>query len=120
MKCKFIKNDETLCNANAMTDSYYCYLHNPEVSEEEKLNSQVKGGKGNKIKIMDPLEPVTVEKVEDVVKLLADTINRVRSGELDIKIANCIGYLSGHLTKAMEISELEQRLQTIERVIGRN
>jgi len=69
---------------------------------------------------MEPLEPVTVEKVEDVVKLLADTINRVRSGELDIKIANCIGYLSGHLTKAMEISVLEQRIQAVERAIVRN
>ena len=120
MKCKFIKDDETLCNANAMSDSSYCFLHNPDISEEEKQNAQAKGGKGNKIKIMEPLEQVAIEKVEDVVKLLADTINRVRSGELDIKIANCIGYLSGHLTKAMEISELEQRIQTIERAVAKN
>ena len=120
MKCKFLKDDEALCSANAMNDSDYCYLHNPEVSKEEKYNAQAKGGKGNKIKIMEPLEPVAVEKVEDVVKLLADTINRVRAGELDIKVANCIGYLSGHLTKAMEISELEQRIQAVERAIVRN
>ena len=120
MKCKFIKNNETFCNANAMNDSVYCFLHNPDVSEEEKQNAQAKGGKGNKVKVKEPLEPVTVKKVEDIVKLLSDTINRVRSGELDIKIANCIGYLSGHLTKAMEMSELEQRIQAVERAIVRN
>ncbi|MBI3590136.1 MAG: hypothetical protein HY094_02005 [Candidatus Melainabacteria bacterium] len=100
-----------------MSDSKYCYLHNPDISEEEKLNAQIKGGKGNTIKITEPLEPVAVEKVEDIVKLLADTINRVRSGEMEIKVANCIGYLSGHLTKALEIAELEKRIEVVERVV---
>ena len=117
MKCKYIKDDTTLCNANAMQDSSYCYLHNPDISEEEKQSAQAKGGKGNKIKITEPLEPVNIEKVEDIVKLLADTINRVRSGEMEIKIANCIGYLSGHITKAFEIAELEKRIEVVERTI---
>ena len=117
MKCKFIKENNEGCDANAMNNSGYCYLHNPEVDEAEKLIVRSKGGKANKIKVIEPLDPIELNDPKDVVKLLADTINKVRSGELDLRVANCIGYLSGHLTKAFEVTQLSQRVELIERVV---
>ena len=120
MKCTFKKENNEPCNANAMKISKYCYLHNPEISEEEKLNAQSNGGKGNTIKVFEPLAPIFLDNPEDVVNLLADTINKVRAGEMDLRVANCIGYLSGHLIKACEVSTLSQKLDSIERAVSKN
>lgn len=117
MKCQFLKTDNTECKANAMKDNEFCYLHNPEVSEEEKHFSQSRGGKGNKHVVQVSLEPIKVKNPSDVVILLEDTINKVRSGELDLRTANCIGYLSGHITKALEMADIEKRIEIIERAV---
>jgi len=117
MKCIFIKENNEECQANSMKDSQYCFLHNPEIPKEEKKLVQAKGGKGNITRIQNPLPPITVNTPDDVVSLLTDTINRVRSGELDVRIANVLGYLSGHLIKALEVSEVDKRVSTIERII---
>ncbi|KKP37651.1 MAG: hypothetical protein UR28_C0028G0019 [Candidatus Peregrinibacteria bacterium GW2011_GWF2_33_10] len=117
MKCKFIKIDSSVCSSNAMINSDYCYFHNPEITDEEKNNSQSKGGKNNLIKIQTPLPIIKIQEANDVLILLEDTINRVRSGELDVKIANCIGVLSGQAIKAIEISKLANKMEIIERAI---
>jgi len=49
-----------------------------------------------------------------VPPLLADTINRVRKGQLDPKIASTIGYLAGVLLRSIEVSELEERTRSLE------
>lgn len=117
MKCQFVKPDDNECKANAMRDAEFCYLHNPKISEDEKYFSQSRGGKGNKHTLQVPLEPIKVKNPSDVVVLLEDTINKVRSGELDLRTANCIGYLSGHITKALEIANIEKRIEIIERAV---
>lgn len=117
MKCKQIKENNENCMANAMRGSNFCYLHNPEIDDDEKQFHQSRGGQANKHTLQAPLEPVRVKTTSDVVVLLEDTINKVRSGELDLKTANCIGYLSGHITKALEIADIEKRIEVIERAV---
>jgi hypothetical protein len=51
---------------------------------------------------------------KDVVKLLAETINQVRRGEVDPKVANAVGYLGGLLMKAIHETEIESRFATLE------
>jgi hypothetical protein len=55
--------------------------------------------------------------VGDVCVLLTKTINDVRTGRLDPKLANCIGYLGGILVRAFEVSDLEKRLAMLERSV---
>ncbi|HLL60219.1 MAG TPA: hypothetical protein VK338_00735 [Candidatus Nitrosocosmicus sp.] len=117
MQCNYIKENKELCQANAMKDGLFCYLHNPDISDEEKKLAQVKGGKGNIVKLDESLPEIKVDKAKDVVLLLEDTVNKVRSGAMDIRIANTIGYLCGHLIKAIEVAEIEKRVTTVERVI---
>jgi len=100
-----------------MSGSDYCFTHNPDISNEEKRKVRARGGQSNKIKIKKALSPIEIKQPRDVVSLLEDTINRVRAGELDIKIANCIGYLAGHLIKALEVAELTGRVEMVEKVI---
>ncbi|MBD3300056.1 MAG: hypothetical protein GF347_01765 [Candidatus Moranbacteria bacterium] len=121
MQCKFIKQNNKQCNAQAMNNSDYCYLHNPDISDKEKKEIQRRGGQNRLTINTNPLPPVDIRIPEDVVLLLAETINKVRAGEMDTKTANCIGILSGHIIKAIEITDLTKRLEIIENnVNGKN
>ena len=51
-----------------------------------------------------------LQNAGDAVKLLAETINQVRRGEIDPKVANTVGYLTGLLMKGLRESETERRL----------
>jgi hypothetical protein len=118
-KCKEIKENGETCGAWAMGESDYCYLHNPDIAEAEKKEAQARGGQANGLTILEPQQAVELKTASDIVGLIGDTINKVRAGKLDIKRANCIGFLSGHIIKAIETAELETRLAFIERLIGR-
>lgn len=115
MQCQFIKQNQQLCEANAMAQSEYCFSHNPATKEaHEKAVS--KGGKAlakNNVR----LPPVNITTSRDVVKLLTATINEVRAGMIDIRVANCIGYLSGPLIRAFEITNIEARINEIEKLV---
>jgi hypothetical protein len=117
MRCKFIKPDGIQCNANAMNNSDYCYTHNPDISDDEKREAKQRGGQARALTIANPLPALQIKEPNDTVLLITDTIHRVRSGELDIKTANCIGFLSDKLLKAFEVAKLNDRVEIIERVI---
>jgi len=51
------------------------------------------------------------------VKLLAETINQVRRGEIDPKVANAVGFLSALLLKAIGATETESRLAAMEAAV---
>lgn len=61
-----------------------------------------------------------IQSVADVKGLLSETIHQVRTGAIDPKIGNCIGYLSGILLKAIEVGDIEERLAAMEAVVGRS
>ena len=92
-------------------------MHSPNVSQEEKREAQARGGKANKIVIKNTLPAIQVSKPDDVVSLLVETINQVRAGEMDIKVANCIGVLSGHLIKSLELAKYADKIETVERIL---
>lgn len=112
MKCEFIKDTNSKCEANAMLNSTLCFTHNPETEGARKI-AVSKGGSTPK-KNYKPLPVLAITDVRSVTSLLTTTISEVRAGEIDIRVANCIGYLSGILVKAFEISDLEKRVQKIE------
>jgi hypothetical protein len=114
-KCKAIRPYGSNCDAWAMSDSDYCFTHNPETQADRLLANQ-KGGKSPK-KNLNPLPALALRQTNEIVILLEETINKVRSGELDLKVANTVGFLSGHLLKAIELADLSGRVETIERAI---
>ena len=118
MKCKFIKPDGTQCNANAMSGLDYCWTHNPDISDEEKREAKQRGGQARALTIANPLPALPIIEPNDAVLLIVDTINRVRSGELDIKTANCLGFLTDKLLKAFEASQTNDKLERIERLLA--
>jgi hypothetical protein len=61
-----------------------------------------------------------LNSVCDVVRLLGETINQVRTGRLGVNVGNCVGVLAGVLLKAIEGGDLEQRLAALEARHSRN
>ncbi|MFA6427226.1 MAG: hypothetical protein WCW16_02140 [Candidatus Magasanikbacteria bacterium] len=118
MRCNYIKFNNKQCLASAMKNSRFCFIHNPE-TKKERREAILRGGRMSK-KNRSRLPPVIINKPKDVVVLLATTINEVRSGLIELKIANCLGYLSGHLIKAMEVSDLGERVSKIEETLNKN
>jgi len=100
-----------------MSDSDYCYTHNPDISDEEKREAKQRGGRARALTIANPLPALPINTPNDAILLIVDTINRVRAGELDVKTANCLFIGSDKLLKAFEISKLNNQIETIEQVI---
>ena len=115
MRCQFIKDDSNQCEAMAIKGATFCFSHNPDTQEAKHI-AVVKGGENSKKSVLG-LEPVAVQTPKQVVTLLESTINGVRSGEVPPNIANTIGYLAGHMLKAIEVSNLSQRLEVVESVM---
>lgn len=115
-QCEYI-NEETgeQCQGFAL-ESGLCFSHDPERAEEKKA-AVLKGGQTLK-KVNLNLPPVSIKTVEDVVSVLEETINLVRSGDIPCSnVANTIGFLAGHMLKALEVSDVEQRVEMIESVM---
>lgn len=115
MKCVQIKANGEECQANAMDNCDYCVMHNPNITAETKKEIQRKGGENRAIMVGEVVgEEVRIESTKDVVKLMENTINRVRQGRLDARVANTIGYLAGITLKALEQEDIAERLKAIE------
>src|SRR6266571_2376304 len=93
--CGHTKNDRTPCKANVQTGSTYCFFHDP-TTVEQRLAARRAGGvqRSGRAAVLDPSTPdLPLRRPKDVVKLIAQTINEVRRGQLDPRIANSIGQL---------------------------
>ena len=45
---------------------------------------------------------------------MAESIIEIRAGKLDPRIANALGYLGGSYLRALEVSDLERRLDALD------
>ncbi len=114
-RCERIKGDGKSCRANATSGSSYCFFHDPATSEERTAARRA-GGQANRPAVAPEAPVRELETSSHVAQLLAETINYVRRGELDPKVANSVGYLSNILVKTLEQSEIADRLETLERI----
>ena len=117
MNCKFINENGERCQAFAIKGSDYCFFHDP-VKLQERIEACKKGGKAGTRKVL-PESSVKIRSLTDIVRLLESTINDVRTGQIDVRIANSVAYLSGVLRQVMEQEFLERRLDLLEREVER-
>ena len=113
-KCKYRKGNRH-CKNHALTGDEFCFFHSPKKAKE-RAQAQRKGGKkalAEKKRVLGESN-IEIKNTADVVKLLNETINQVRTGEIEVKIANAVGYLSGICLKALEQGDIEKRLEALE------
>ncbi len=108
--CVGMTKNRTPCRATPQSGSSFCFLHDPDKGDEQRRARQA-GGNTRAAKALDAETPaMDIQAVADVKGLLSDTIHQVRIGQIDPKIANCVGYLSGILLKVIEVGDLVQRI----------
>jgi hypothetical protein len=122
MKCSYIKKDGSGCTAPAMHDSNYCVFHNPEISNEErfairseatKCHSSLAFGEGG---WEGEVPPMKIENFQDIVNVMADSINRVRIGRFSEKKGSTLAYMSFVMLMAMDKAKQEQKQEKIEQL----
>ena len=115
-KCTQVLEDGTQCDAWALHDKDKCFSHDGSSAEEKALAVR-KGGATRQAVVETPLQQITINTPSDIIKLLSQTITEVRDGTLDLRIANTIGFLAGHLLRAFEITELNGKVEELKAII---
>ena len=113
-KCQAQKADGTPCRGTARP-SGFCTFHDPELAQK-RAEARRAGGRSRSrgAAVLPDAEDLPARTIGDVTALLAVTINDVRTGRVDSRIANAIGYLSSVLLRALQDGELETRLAALE------
>ena len=115
--CAATKRNGEACQAAALPGSRFCFFHSPGHADARR-EAQSRGGLANKMATLPADAPdVKVEDGGDVVKLLSATINQVRRGEIDPRVANAVGYLSNIALAATDRRELESRIAELESLV---
>ena len=104
------------CTAQAMQGASYCYRHNPDIPEADKIQASIDGGK--KRQVLTNADPVTLRNVESIVGLIESNINGVRTGELDPKVSNAVVQNLGILLKVYELAIVDGRVRKLEEQAG--
>jgi hypothetical protein len=120
-QCIQFKPDGSRCKANTRLGSDYCFFHDPE-SAAEREAARISGGRERtrRANVLSADTPdMSVGTAAHIITLIGDTVNQVRKGELDVSIANSIGYLSGIALKALQRDDVDQRLARLESILNR-
>lgn len=117
-RCEKVKRSGERCAANAQSGSRWCFFHDPTKAAERTAARRAGGNAARTVVLSGDVTDVPLESIADVVALLAETINRVRRLPLDTRVANCLGYLAGHMVTALKESDLEQRIVELERLLS--
>ena len=116
-KCQGLKLDGSRCQAATLPGTNFCFFHDPTKAKARR-EAQSLGGRQNRMKTLDPAAPdVNVEDCQDVVILISETINQVRKGQIDPRVANAVGYLANVLIRAVEQGEMEKRIAELEATV---
>ena len=100
------------CAAPVAHGGNYCALH---ADPERAAQLGRKGGTKNR-KVYEPneWEGSAPQNASDVKNLLADAMAEIRRGRMDPKLGTTLGYLGTSLLKAIETSDIEERLEKLE------
>jgi hypothetical protein len=99
------------CKAKPRQDGF-CFFHGDPLRAAELGR---KGGRRKALKLEDLQEFAAPKTAAELQDLLAQSLVEVRCGQLDPRTANAISYLGAGFLRALEVADIESRLETIER-----
>jgi hypothetical protein len=115
-KCESRKKNGERCGAaNGL-----CVFHDPARVSEGRRARRAGGITRSQAAAVLPSDTPDhpLGDTNQVSVLLADSINRLRRGQLDPRVANGMGYLASILLKALESGRIEERLAHLEAVMS--
>jgi hypothetical protein len=117
-QCQFQRKDRTRCKAYAHKGLPFCFFHDPAFHNQRAAARKAGGIARTRRVVLPAHAPVkSLRTAADIGELLGETINQVRRGEIDLRVSNATGYLSGILLSAIEKGLLEERLAALEAVL---
>jgi hypothetical protein len=116
-RCGATKPDGSNCRTAALPGSVFCLFHDPSRADERR-EAKARGGRQNHLRTLQASVPdVRVKDRADAIALLSETINQVRKGQIDPKVANCVGFLANILMKAIEGAQVDARIEQLETTV---
>jgi len=99
-----------------MHGAEYCYRHNPAISEDDKREASIAGGKATQV--LADAEPITLRRVESIISLIESNINDVRTGKIDARVSNAVVQNITALLKVYELAIVDSRVRRLEQQAG--
>lgn len=114
--CQATNQSGRPCAAPPTRDSHYCSLH---LVPGRAVALGRRGGQRNRsTPEHDNGESIAVPATaQDVQRILAEAMAGVSMGEMNPKIGTALSYMGMALLKALEVADLEQRIQHLERAV---
>lgn len=105
---------------NAQSGKHLCVFHDPAKAAAGRRARRLGGINRSRAAAALPCETPDhpLNNVHDVSLLLGHSINQVRRGQLDPRVANAMGYLASILLGALQQGPLEARLSRLEATLG--
>jgi len=103
------------CRGTPLPGSDFCIYHDP--ARRDALVAAARKGGENRARqpaVFKGAGNVKFESADEVRALLADTVNRLRRGEIDTKTANAVGFLANIARPVIDAVEFEKRLKALE------
>jgi len=121
-RCQFRKKDGKRCGANAQPANGLCVFHDPSRADDGHRARHAGGVHRSRPAAVLPSDTPDhpLGNTTDVSALLSDSINRLRRGQLDPRVANAMGYLTSVLLRSLEQGPIEERLAKIEATLAAN
>ena len=120
--CKASNKRGGPCGAYALHGSAYCFAHDP-TRAADRYGARSRGGRARHGRSLGAVatgdQGVKLASMGDVVALLQETVRDVLTLENSIARGRCVGYLAGIAVKALEVSDLEDRIASLEAKVGR-
>lgn len=109
-------------HANAQSGNGLCIFHDPTRLADGQRARRAGGLTRTRVAKVLPADTpdYRLGNANDVSALLGDSINRLRRGELDPRVANAIGYVASVLLRALEQGPIEERLAKLETISMKN
>src|SRR5580704_4858422 len=115
--CRAVTRGGSKCQVVVLPDSEFCFFHDPSQAAARR-EAQAEGGRQNRLKTLEATaQDVEIVDSADVIELLIKTINHVRKGQIDPKVANSVGFLANILMKVLEHNHLESRIERLEALL---
>ena len=115
-RCAHVHTSGKSCGGFAVAGSAHCFAHDPGLAAKRDEARRRGGQAGRGVTLAESSLPV--RSVSDVVALVELTVNDVRCGRVDVRVANAVAYLANVAIKAIEQSDLESRLEALESVLA--
>ena len=121
-QCSFRKKDGSRCGANAQPANGLCVFHDPARAVDGRRARKAGGIRRSQAAAVLPVHTPDhpLGNTLDVSAFLAHSINQLRRGQLDPRVANAVGYLTSVLLRSLEQGPLEDRMAKIEAALAQN